>query len=928
MYRTRSRPTRRATALLSAVVTAASVAMVATSSPALAKPATPIYLDTGYSFQARATDLVSRMTLADKALQLQAVIGKETPAIPRLGVSDYGYGNEAQHGVLLLNAYANPGPAGGGFEFAKATSFPTNFASSMSWDPSLVYQETSAISDEARGFVDPTLFGTGQNNLGMSASNYGSLTFWAPTVNLDRDPRWGRTDEGFGEDPHLASVMAGAFVNGMQGQTQDGRSLTGYLKVAATAKHFALNNIEQVRYTSDSVASDATIRNYYMGVFDNLIQNAHVAGLMSSYNSINGTPATADTYTLNTLAQRTFGFDGYMTSDCNAIGTIYRNQTPAGPDNTTGHDWAAPGWATDHQGETSTWTNAKTGDVISGKSGAAAYALRAGVGLNCNGDEYQLQYLQEAIHAGVLSEGVIDAALIRIFTTRFKLGEFDPRSDVPYTGITKTQIESQAHRDLATKVAANSLVLLQNKRPAGQSGAVLPANPSKVKNVVVLGDLANKVTLGDYSGAPTQKISPLQGITDQIRAAHPDAVITFDAAATSSTATTPAVFNAGTAQAIKNADLVVVMAGTDGRTSGEGRDRTNLEIPGNYKSLIQQTTALGNLHTVLYLQANGPVKIDDIAPTVPAIVFSGPNGQNQGTALAQVLFGAQNPSGRLNFTWYRDDSQLPAFTNYNLTPAQTGGLGRTYQFFTGRPTFPFGYGLSYSSFRYSKATVSSKSVRAGGTDTVSFDVTNTGTRPGATVAQLYTSPTATVHGTNVPAQRLIGFQKTKVLNPGATQHINLTVNTSDLAMWDAKQGKKVIYNGTYIMQVAANSTDVKATLSVTIKGQAPVTVANVTVQPEKLVYGVHETADLTGKNRWIADDTNGTADVIADKVVEASLSNDTFLNLQGQHVTYTSSNSKVASVNGRGQIVTHQPGVTTISVTVRGVTGSVSIAVK
>lgn len=922
-----SRRVRRVTA--AAVVSAlASAAIAATSTPATAAPATPVYLDTSYSFEARATDLVSRMSLPEKALQLQAIIGKETPAIPRLGVADYGYGNEAQHGVLLLNAYANPGPAGGGFEFAKATSFPTNFASSMSWDPSLVYQETSAIADEARGFVDPSLFGTGQNNLGMSASNYGSLTYWAPTVNLDRDPRWGRTDEGFGEDPHLAATMAGAFVNGMQGQTQDGQSTTGYLKVAATAKHFAMNNIEQVRYTSDSVAPDATIRNYYMGVFSSLIEKAHVAGLMSSYNSINGTPATADTWSLNTLAQRTFGFDGYITSDCNAVGTLYRNTTPAGPDNTTGHDWAPPGWATDHQGENATWTNARTGQIISGKSGAAAYALRAGVGLNCNGDEYQIQYLQEAIDAGVLSEGVVDAALIRIFTTRFKLGEFDPRNTVPYTAITKAQIESQAHRNLATRVAANSLVLLKNSTPSGAAAPVLPANIATVKNVVVLGDQAGKVTLGDYSGAPTQQISALAGLTARIKAAHPDATITYDAAGTSSTATTPAVFAPGTAAAIANADLVVVMVGTDGRTSGEGRDRANLQMPGNYRSLIQQTTAIGNPHTVLAIQSNGPVKIDDLAPSVPAILYSGPNGENQGVALAQVVFGDQNPSGHLNFTWFKDDSQLPAFTNYNLTPATTGGLGRTYQFFTGRPTYPFGYGLSYSSFRYGNATVSSPSITAGGTVTVSFDVTNVSRRPGATVAQVYAAPTSNVQGTDVPKQRLVGFQKTAVLNPGATQHVNIAVKATDLAMWDARQNKEVVYNGTYAMQVAANASSISATLPVAISGQAPVTVKTVTVQPEKLVYGVNETVDLTGKNRWIGDDTNGTADVIADDVVEATQSNDTFLNLRGQDVSYTSSNPRVATVDSSGRLVTRTRGVTTISVTVRGVTGSVAIAVR
>ena len=250
----------------------------------------PLYLDTSYSFAERAADLVSRMTLPEKVAQLSTNNG---PAIPRLGVQEYTYWSEGQHGVNRLGAddYGD-----GGFE-PKATSFPTNFASTMSWDPSLVYAETSAISDEARGFLDKSLFGTSQNNLGPSASDYGSLTYWAPTVNMDRDPRWGRTDEAFGEDPYLVGQMAGAFVDGYQGETMTGQSETGYLKVAATAKHYALNNVEDNRTGISSNVSDTDLRDYYTAQFKDLIQNANVSGLMTSYNAINGTPSVADTYT-------------------------------------------------------------------------------------------------------------------------------------------------------------------------------------------------------------------------------------------------------------------------------------------------------------------------------------------------------------------------------------------------------------------------------------------------------------------------------------------------------------------------------------------------------------------------------------------------------------------------------------------------------
>lgn len=324
---------------------------------------TPVYLDTSYSFQERAADLVSRMTLQEKVQQLSTNSG---PAIPRLGVQQYTYWSEGQHGINQLGADQNNGGVQGGVH---STSFPTNFASSMSWDKDLMYQESTAISDEARGFLDKSLFGTGQNNLGPSADDYGDLTYWAPTVNLDRDPRWGRTDEAFGEDPYFVGQMAGQFINGYQGNNQDGTSQTGYLKVAATAKHYALNNVEDNRTGISSDVNDTDLRDYYTAQFRSLIEDAHVAGLMTSYNAINGTPSTSDTYTTNELAQRTYGFDGYITSDCGAVGTNWR-LFPGG------HDWAPPGWTTDHK-DNPTWTETATGTKVSGQAGAQAYSLRA-----------------------------------------------------------------------------------------------------------------------------------------------------------------------------------------------------------------------------------------------------------------------------------------------------------------------------------------------------------------------------------------------------------------------------------------------------------------------------------------------------------------------------------------------------------------------
>jgi beta-glucosidase len=924
MARNRRHRWARAIATTVAVVTGVGIGAVAlpavsAGSTAAGGTSLPVYLNTHYSFADRAADLVSRMTLPEKVAQLST---NSAPAIPRLGVQQYTYWSEGQHGVNTLGANQDNNGNGGP---PKATSFPTNFASSMSWDPSLTYQETTAISDEARGFLDKSLFGTGQNNLGPSASDYGDLTIWAPTVNMDRDPRWGRTDEAFGEDPYLVSQMAGAFVDGYEGNTPTGTSKTGYLKVAATAKHYALNDVEDNRTGISSDVDDTDLHDYYTAQFKSLIQDANVSGLMTSYNAINGTPSVADTYTANQLAQRDFGFDGYVTSDCGAVGTTYQTFP-------SGHDWTPPGWTGDHKGGTGTWTNTATGDTIPAQAGGQAYALRAGTDLNCPGGENTLSNVEAAIRAGALSEGVIDNALVKLFTVRMRTGEFDPAAKVSYTKITKSQIQSPAHQSLATTVADNSLVLLKNQPVAGTKQALLPLSAKKTDKIVVVGDLAGKVTLGDYSGDPSLQVNAVQGITAAVRKANPGAQVVFDAAGTSTGATGAATLSATTTADIKTADAVVVFVGTDTDLATEGKDRTTIAMPGNYDSLIDQVSALGNPRMALVIQSGGPVRIDDEQGKFPAVVFSGYNGESQGTALADVLFGRQNPAGHLNFTWYADDSQLPAMSNYNLAPAATDGLGRTYQYFTGTPTYPFGYGLSYSGFSYSDVHADRGSVDANGTVHVDMTVRNTGRTAGATVAQLYAATPFTVAGVTLPKQRLVGFQKTKVLQPGQSQRITLAVSLPSLGIWDAKTAKSVVYDGTYDFQVAASSSDIRGTAKVAVTGALRPKVQEVTVQPDQVDFQVGQTLDLTGKNPWIKDDTDPTQEqrdlaVTADDVVEAANSDGSFADLATKRVTYRSSDPHVATVSAKGLVTAVGDGTASITATVDGVSGSTPVVV-
>ncbi|WP_201776369.1 glycoside hydrolase family 3 C-terminal domain-containing protein [Streptacidiphilus carbonis] len=871
----------------------------------------PVYLNTHYSFAERAADLVSRMTLPEKVAQLQT---NSAPAIPRLGVQEYTYWSEGQHGVNTLGADTDRGGVPGGVH---ATSFPVNFASTMTWDPQLTYQETTAVSDEARGFLDKSLWGTGQNNLGPSASDYGSLTFWAPNVNMDRDPLWGRTNESFGEDPYLTSTMAGAFVDGYQGETITGKQQTPYLKVAATAKHYALNNIEDSRHTGSSDTTDANIRDYYTKQFADLVQNAHVSGIMTSYNAVNGTPSPADTYTADELLQATYGFAGYTTSDCGAIGDVYQSSS---------HDWAPPGWTSNG----TTWTETATGKQISAAAGGQAYSIRAGTQLNCSGGELTTQNINAALALGMLSTGVLDASLTKLFTVRMETGEFDPAPKVGYTSITKSQIESPAHQALAEKVAANDITLLQNDNVVGTSSKLLPADPAKLSSVVVVGDLAGKVTLGGYSGEPTTQVSAVQGITSAVKAANPAATVTFDACGTSTTATAAASCSAATQAAIKGASLVVVFAGSDQQVADESHDRTTLAMPGNYESLIDQVAALGNPRTAMVMQADGPYRIQQSQKDFPSIVFSGYNGQSQGTALAQVLFGQQNPAGHLDFTWYADDAQLAAMTNYGLTPSQTDGLGRTYMYFTGTPTYPFGYGLSYSAFTYSHTQVGPASTSADGTVRVGFDVTNSGAVAGTTVAQLYVAPPGAGSG-DTAREQLAGFQKTELLQPGQTQHITLSVKVSSLSSWDEGSLKQVVADGAYQFRVASDASRTVGSGSVTVHGAITPQVQSVTVQPDQVDLTAGQTLDLSATNPWIAPDTDSSREqnhASADHIVEAVNNDQSFADLSHAHVSYSSSDPRVATVSGSGTVTAQAPGAATIRVTVNGVSGSTPIVVQ
>jgi hypothetical protein len=335
---------------------------------------------------------------------------------------------------------------------------------------------------------------------------------------------------------------------------------------------------------------------------------------------------------------------------------------------------------------------------------------------------------------------------------------------------------------------------------------------------------------------------------------------------------------------------------------------------------------------VLTIQASLPVTIYDVQQHFPAIVYSGYNGEEQGNALADVLFGKQDPGGRLDFTWFKNDKQLPPISNYGLTPAQTAGLGRTYMYFTGRPTYPFGYGLSYTRFKFSALSVHpGRRVWANGSLSVSFSVTNIGRTAGAAVPQLYAAPQFADPAVALPRRELVGFQKTRVLRPGQTQHVRLVVKIATLSRWDEQQLREVIPDGRWRFELATAAGSTVAARTIRVFGAVPPHVKYVTVQPDQVVFTAGQTLNLTGKNPWIAPDTNAQLEqhhAPADSIVEAVNNDQSFVDLAQAQVHYVSSNDNVATVTSSGMLKAIAPGVATISVTVNGVTGSTPIVVQ
>lgn len=814
----------------------------------------------------RIMNLLSVLTVEEKISLLTAT----SPGILRLDIPKYYHGNEALHGVV------RPG---------RFTVFPQAIGLAGMWNPELHYQIADAISDEARGKWNEL------DNGKLQTERFTDLlTFWSPTVNMARDPRWGRTPETYGEDPYLSGVLGTAFVKGLQGDDPH------YLKIVATPKHFAANNEEHNRFTANPQISERQLREYYFPAFEMCVKDGKSASVMSAYNAINDVPCTANPWLLTKVLRNDWGFNGYVVSDCGGPSLLV-----------------------------SAMKYVKT------KEAAATLSIKAGLDLEC-GDDVYTEPLLSAYKQYMVSQADIDSAAYRVLRARMNLGLFDNSDSNPYGKISPSVIGSEKHKQLALESARQSIVLLKNNNNS------LPLDPQKIKSIAIVGINAGNCEFGDYSGIPANApVSILQGIRDR---ASSDIKIVYapwksamdgkemisstyfpqglkaeyytdmDLSGQAKTRTEewinfepanqapdpfiplfplsirwtgklrPAVsgqytlyytaddgcrlfidgkklidewhersiatdsatiyFEAGkeyditaeyfnnrdnsvaklywkvpsiptkerldmygeAGKAVRECEQVIAVMGINKTIEREGQDRSDINLPADQMEFLKEIHKV-NPNMVVVLVAGSPLAINWMEENVPAIVNAWYPGEQGGRAVAEVLFGDYNPAGRLPVTYYNSTDEIPPFDDYDITK------GRTYQYFKGKPLYAFGYGLSYTSFKYDNLVITDND------DIIKilFDISNTGDVDGDEVLQVYVTLPET--GVIMPIKQLKAFQRINI-KKGETRKIETAVKKELLRYWDDKQGKFVTPDGLYEFMVGASSDDIRLRGTLTV----------------------------------------------------------------------------------------------------------------
>jgi beta-glucosidase len=703
------------------------------------------FQDPDRSIAERVDDLVSRLTLEEKAAQMLHTAA----AIPRLGIPDYNWWNECLHGVARAGV---------------ATVFPQAIALAATWDVPLVHRIARVIADEARA-KHHEYDRAGDHDM------YKGLTFWAPNINIFRDPRWGRGHETYGECPHLTARLGVAFCAGLQGE--DPR----YLKVVATPKHYAVHSgPEALRHSFDAIVSEKDLRETYLPAFHACVVEARAASVMAAYNRTNGEPCSGSETLLRRILRDEWGFAGYVVSDC----------------------WAIRDFHT-HHGVTRT------------PAQSAARAVKAGCDLNC-GCTYE--HVPDAVAEGLITEADVDACVRRLFAARIRLGMLDPPARVPFASTPYEVNGAPAHRELARVAARASLVLLKN------SGGLLPL-ARDLREIAVIGPNAYDpvVLVANYAGTPARAVTPLDGIR---AAVSPHTRVRY-AEGCKRTGLKPAgLGRAGNlseaASAAARADAVILCLGLSADIEGEQGDGSNAQAAGDKETLaltglqqrLLETVVAAGKPTVLVVMSGSALDLAWADAHVDAIVQAFYPGEEGGAALAEVLFGDASPGGRLPVTFPRSLDDVPPFTDYAMNRAP----GRTYRYATREPLYPFGYGLSYTRFSYRDARVSPASVPAGDAVEVSATVENVGARAGDEVVQLYVADLAA--SCAVPRRDLRGFQRV-TLGPGESRRVTFALAARDLSLID-ERGRRVLEPGRFGITIGGSQPDPR---SVALTGQAP-----------------------------------------------------------------------------------------------------------
>ncbi len=644
----------------------------------------------------KASELVAQMTTEEKISQLVY----DARSVERLGIPSYNWWNEALHGVARAGL---------------ATVFPQAIAMAASFDPELLYEVASAIADEARA----------KYNAAQQEGDHGiykGLTFWSPNINIFRDPRWGRGQETYGEDPFLTATMGMAFVKGLQG---DGE----FMKAAACAKHFAVHSgPEALRHSLDARVDDRDLFETYLPAFEWLVKEAKVEAVMGAYNRVNGEPACGSKRLLVDILRGEWGFEGHVVSDCGAIADFHENH-----------------------------------HVTSSAYESEAMALKAGCDLNC-GCVYAAGNILVALEKGLITEEDLDRSVIRLMTTRFLLGMFEEKP--PYADIPLEVVDCPAHQELNLKMAQESIVLLKN------TDNFLPLDPAQLKSVAIIGPNAQSVSVlkGNYCGTAGEYIT----IADGIRRSLPGArVNVITGCKLYDRKERGYEWDGGISEAVayaRRADLTVLCVGLDPTIEGEEGeasseyaigDKHNLLLPRSQQNLVEAVCRVTD-RLVVVVTAGSCIDLGIANTHAKAILHAWYPGARGGEAVADILFGRVSPSGRLPVTFYHDNNNIPDITDYRMA-------GRTYRFLKEKPLYPFGYGLSYTTFAYQDFDITKTDAGL----IASVSVTNTGCCSGREVVQVY----AKLKDSRFPAPnfQLCGIASV-TLDPGETARVNIPVS--------------------------------------------------------------------------------------------------------------------------------------------------------